>query len=232
MSQPLQSEQVAKVVTALAKAQAKIHHAKLDSKNPAFKSSYASLESVIDATKMILLDEGIVVIQQPMTDEHGVLLATTLMHTSGEWLRSYLPVINEKKSCQGQGSGLTYSRRYALAAMTNIGQGDDDGNLASGVAAQASQSQSQARPTTPASAPKTIFPSNYPENLKGRFIEDFATDELLEASKSLSNWKTGKSSASFSKRHEDALELILYLMSKESPRYKNNELDAALKRIY
>lgn len=224
MNQPLQSEQVAKVVTALAKAQAKIHHAKLDSKNPAFKSLYASLESVIDATKMILLDEGIVVIQQPMTDEHGVLLATTLMHTSGEWIRSYLPVINEKNSCQSQGSGLTYSRRYALAAMTNIGQDDDDGQRASASHAP----QVQTRTATPVE--KMIFPSNYPENLKGRFIEDFATDELLDASKSLSNWKTGKSAASFSKRQEDALELILHLMSKDSPRYKNNELDAALAR--
>jgi hypothetical protein len=60
------------------------------------------------------------------------MLITTLAHLSGQWIRSYLPIINEKNNIQGLGSAITYNRRYALSAIVGIiSDEDDDGNSAS-----------------------------------------------------------------------------------------------------
>jgi hypothetical protein len=123
------SESVKTIATALAKAQAKITHATKDSKNPHFRNDYASLESVIDATKQALLDEGIVVLQG--MSEDGSTLTTRLQHTCGEFIESYLKLVLSKQDMQGLGSAITYARRYSLAGMNNIAQQDDDGNDAS-----------------------------------------------------------------------------------------------------
>ena len=122
----LQSPTIGKIVEALAKAQTDMQNARLDSKNPHFKSDYASLEAVIDASKALLNKQGISVTQMAMANQ----LVTQLSHVSGEWIRSFTPIINEKNTCQSFGSGLSYSRRYGLAAIVCIGQSDDDGNEA------------------------------------------------------------------------------------------------------
>lgn len=131
MNRPLQSDAINEITTALVKAQDKIKHAVADSENPHFNSAFASLESDIDATKAALAEQGLVVLQQPWSDEGERLLVTTLAHTSGQWFRSYTEILNEKKNCQSMGSGITYARRYGLEAITNLGQRDDDGNGAS-----------------------------------------------------------------------------------------------------
>lgn len=127
MDKPLQSETISDLIKALVLAQISIGHAKFNATNPHFDNDYASLESVIDATKKILAEQKLVVIQQP----YGNILVTTLAHESGQWMRSYTNILMDKQTAQGQGSGLTYVRRYALAAMLGIGQEDDDGNKAS-----------------------------------------------------------------------------------------------------
>jgi hypothetical protein len=73
------------------------------------------------------------VIQGPTIHASGaVVLATRLVHESGEWLESYTPILAKDNTAQAQGSGITYARRYALAAMVGVYQTDDDGNAASG----------------------------------------------------------------------------------------------------
>ncbi len=133
--QALQSDQINEIVKALAKAQLAVSHAILDSQNPHFGSSFASLESVINATKGPYLSNDLVVVQQPTVTVDGrVILVTTLAHASGQWMRSFTPVLaKDAQDPQKMGSGLTYARRYALAAMANIGQKDDDGRDAGGV---------------------------------------------------------------------------------------------------
>ena len=59
-------------------------------------------------------------------------LVTTLLHTSGQWMRSELLVTPKDETSQAMGSALTYARRYALCAMVGVAQVDDDGNAASG----------------------------------------------------------------------------------------------------
>lgn len=127
----IQSDSLADLASALVKVSMKLQHAVKDAKNPHFKNDYATLESVIDATKQPLAEEGLVILQTTHAEGQDVTLITTLLHSSGQWMRSFTPVMNEKKNAQGMGSGLSYARRYALAAIAGISQTDDDGNEAS-----------------------------------------------------------------------------------------------------
>lgn len=83
---------------------------------------------------------------------------------------------------------------------------------------------------------KTLYPSRFPEYLsvengQRRFVDDFSSDELVEADKSLTRWQTGDKKASFGPLQESALKQIRYLMTKTSiEREMDNELDAALAR--
>lgn len=126
------SQSIGKLAGALAKAQGMIRGAVKDSQNPYFKSSYADLASVWDACREALSKCELAVIQTTEPDEKGIVVVTTLAHSSGEWMRGKLRVIPAKNDAQAIGSVITYMRRYALAAMVGIAQVDDDGNAATG----------------------------------------------------------------------------------------------------
>jgi hypothetical protein len=127
-----QSQSIAELAYALAKAQANITGALKDSANPFFKSKYADLASCWDACRKPLTDNGLAVIQTIEAGEGRAILVTTLCHSSGEWIKSYCPILTKDDSPQGQGSGITYARRYALAAMVGLAQIDDDAEAAQG----------------------------------------------------------------------------------------------------
>lgn len=125
------SDSISNIAGALLKAQQEITFAAKDSKNPAFKSTYANLESVIEAVKGPLNAHGIVFMQTFSPSNPGFLsLSTRLLHTSGEWIEDEMTVPLQKNDAQGYGSAATYSRRYALAAITGLYQADDDGQEA------------------------------------------------------------------------------------------------------
>jgi hypothetical protein len=126
-----QSESINELAVALVKAQAVIEGAKKDSANPFFKSKYADLESVWGVCRPPLTENGLAVVQTTEPNEHGITLVTTLVHTSGQWMRGKLSMRPVKDDPQGLGSCLTYARRYALAALVGVVQVDDDGNDAS-----------------------------------------------------------------------------------------------------
>lgn len=126
------SPSIGKLAGALAKAQGQIRGAIKDSENPYFKSSYADLASVWEACRDALSKNDLAVIQTTEPDERGIVVVTTLAHSSGEWMRGKLRVIPAKNDAQAIGSVITYMRRYSLAAMVGIAQVDDDGNAATG----------------------------------------------------------------------------------------------------
>lgn len=130
------SESVNELATALAKAQGEITGALKDSANPFFKSKYADLASCWDACRSALSKNGLAVTQFPTTEATGVCLVTTLLHSSGQWMRASLAVHPKDDSPQAMGSALTYARRYALTAVVGVAQVDDDGNAASGKVSQ------------------------------------------------------------------------------------------------
>lgn len=125
-----QSESINELASALAKAQARLHGAKKDAKNPFFKSNYATLESVYEAIREPLAEQGLSVIQPTEFIDNQTFVRTVLLHSSGQWIDGLYPVITQKNDPQGLGSGMSYSRRYSLMAMVGIPASDDDAESA------------------------------------------------------------------------------------------------------
>ena len=91
------------------------------------KYRYADLKSVWDAIREPLTANGLSVAQTFLeSDPSRVIIETTLMHSSGEWIGGSLTMPLVKTDPQGAGSAITYGRRYALCAILGIYQEDDD----------------------------------------------------------------------------------------------------------
>ena len=118
------------IAAALAAAQAQMGKALKSANNPHFKSKYADLSSVVDATMPALNANGIAVIQPMQESETGRIVMTKFIHTSGEVLECAIPLIVAKNDMQGMGSAITYARRYGLMSLAGIALEDDDGNAA------------------------------------------------------------------------------------------------------
>lgn len=99
-----------------------------DSKNPHFKSKYASIESVLDAIREPLKKCGLVVVQKSRGDGLETILADI---DDGQEITSFVPYIVAKQDMQGLGSAITYARRYGLVSILGLEQEDDDANMAS-----------------------------------------------------------------------------------------------------
>jgi hypothetical protein len=124
------SEKIDLIAPAVLAAQKEINNASKDAKNPHYKSSYASLGSVIEAVKDPLNKHGICVMQSLSDGSEGLYLTTRLLHQSGQWIEDVAFTPLPKLDPQGVGSACTYLRRYSLAALLCITQEDDDGNAA------------------------------------------------------------------------------------------------------
>jgi hypothetical protein len=124
-----QSQLINEIAGALAKAQGEMETAVADSVNPHWKSKYADLASVWGACRVPLSKNGLSVVQTTKESDTGkCVVITTLMHSSGQWVKSVLSAMPIKNDPQGLGSCLTYLRRYSLAAMVGVSPEDDDGN--------------------------------------------------------------------------------------------------------
>jgi hypothetical protein len=125
------SDQINELVGALSKAQAEMDNAPMLSTNPHFRSKYADLASIRNATIPPLSKNGLALFQTISGTENGGLsLVTRLAHTSGQWAESRYPLPNSSKPHE-MGSAITYARRYSWAAVCGIAaEEDDDGNNA------------------------------------------------------------------------------------------------------
>lgn len=112
-------------------AQKQIEAIDKDGKNPFFKSDYATLNATILACKKALNDNNILVLQPIESDENGVYVCTTLIHSSGDKISSKMHIREAKSNDpQAQGSAITYARRYSLKSMLCMTDNDDDGEKA------------------------------------------------------------------------------------------------------
>lgn len=95
--------------------------------NPHFKSTYATINEVLDKVKKPLNELGIVILQEPTAT--GLL--TRLIDTEDEsQVTGFMPYV-EVTTAQKLGSCNTYNRRYSLVTMLGLEDVDDDGNVAS-----------------------------------------------------------------------------------------------------
>lgn len=123
-----QSEVINELAAALSKAQGEMQAAIKDKVNPFFKSAYADLGSIWDAARPVLSKYGLCIMQttEMSTDGTKVIMVTTLAHTSGQWVKSYIPLNPSKNDSQGMGAAITYLRRYSLSAIVGVVCDDDD----------------------------------------------------------------------------------------------------------
>ncbi|MEE8423860.1 MAG: ERF family protein [Thermodesulfobacteriota bacterium] len=152
------SPTIHKLAKALSFAQGEMEGAKKGSENPFFRKKYADLWEVWTACREQLSKNGLAVVQTTEeTDTGDIMMITTLMHESGEWIRGRLRMKPVKQDPQGYGSCITYARRYSLAAIVGVCPEDDDGNAAS-------KSKNDVLP------PKEVSPGKAPASLSPAII--------------------------------------------------------------
>jgi hypothetical protein len=158
MSQP-HSEQIGELAAALAAAQGEFPDipkdctAKVTTRTGgSYEFKYADLETIFRTVRPVLAKHGLAIsvsveareIELPPEQNRpaktlGMAATATLLHTSGQWLRSAplcVPVDPDalrRQYAQACGSAATYASRYVIEALLAIrATEDDDGNGASG----------------------------------------------------------------------------------------------------
>ena len=122
------SETIGAIAPALIKAQSQMQGISKEGKNPAFKSKYVTLDSILDTLRPILTSNGLMLTQgsqQPETMQ-SVTVESRIIHTSGEWISTTVTIPVTKPDAHGLGSALTYGRRYSVSALLAISADEDD----------------------------------------------------------------------------------------------------------
>jgi len=126
-----QSETIKNIAPAMTAASNAITGAKKDGKNPHYKSTYATLSSVINASNKPLNDNDLSIQQElgRITKNQTIIVVTRLTHgKSGEWLETDTEAPLKNKDIHVLMSTFTYCRRNAISALLNMPVEDDDGN--------------------------------------------------------------------------------------------------------
>ena len=155
---PMMSATIGKITAALSKFQGEVKQPTFNKKvrvNNNYNFEYADLSACVAAASPVLQANGLAVVQTLQ----GGILVTTLMHTSGEYINSFMPYdLSRFTKMQELGSALTYAKRYAYCAILGlVADADDDANMADGNTAvfqQRGQVQTPFPPQQPA-APRS-----------------------------------------------------------------------------
>lgn len=121
-----QSPSITELAKALIKTQLELKKAKRTQVNPFYKSKYADLAEIWEACREPLNKNALAICQTIDTEGEKTYLETMLLHESGEWISGRLPLLLTKLDPQGQGSAITYARRYSLTAIIGMAEVDDD----------------------------------------------------------------------------------------------------------
>lgn len=121
--------------SALVKARLKFK--KITKNKEGYGYKYADLGELFDATQDALAEQGIMVIQVPVTPQPNLVgIRTELWHISGETIAyEFVPDLDVKtvgtqKGVQALGSLISYLKRYHYAAIFGLASEDDDGKTA------------------------------------------------------------------------------------------------------
>lgn len=128
----LSSENITELAKSMIEVQQELTPAMKDGVNDYTQSNYATLKSVIEVCRSILLSHGIWMTQYPIPVPSGCLgLVTKIVHAaSGQWQSSFIEMPLPKNDPQGYCSAITYARRYGLSALIGLTEEDDDGESA------------------------------------------------------------------------------------------------------
>lgn len=125
------SESIANIAAALAAAQGEIRNPPTDKEVTVVHKSggrhsfrYATLPACYDAARAALSKHGICHMTAQIEIEGGIQITCRLIHKSGEWLESSMPLPHQADPKLMAGN-LTYYRRYLFNGLVGIA-GDDD----------------------------------------------------------------------------------------------------------
>ena len=149
------SESIDKVAAALVLAQQQMLPLIKDSANPFFKSKFADLQAVTEASYPALQANGICVIQsaEEMATS-GINVKTRLQHSSGQFIETSCVIPPAGQDPQKYGSAFSYGRRYGLQAAVGLAAIDDDGESA--------MNRNAPKTATPAPTPATPVKTDDP----------------------------------------------------------------------
>lgn len=90
---------------------------------------YADLAQCHKAAAKALAEQGLAVVQTLTNNMEGeIVLCTQLLHSSGQYIESLIPIKNAT-SPQQLAAAVTYARRTAYCAMVGLAADDDDDGL-------------------------------------------------------------------------------------------------------
>lgn len=158
------SEAINELAGALAKAQAvftnpaRNREVMVRSDKGSYTFAYATFDAILDVVRKPLTDNNLSYTQTvEFGDDGKPRVVTTLMHSSGQWIGSTLPLMVDRPGNQAFGSALTYAKRYALTALLGVAADeDDDANGADGNGIERKTDR------TPAPQVKTATPAAIP----------------------------------------------------------------------
>lgn len=117
--------ELSKALTAFQKAAPPIPKDK-EANVGSYSYKYADLASIWDKIRGILADNELSVMQSPSSFQGEQTLTTMIAHSSGEFVSDTMTLKIVQDTPQGQGSAITYARRYALSAMLGLVADDDN----------------------------------------------------------------------------------------------------------
>lgn len=121
-----------KLDEALIKARSQYPKLLRNGKNPAFGSTYSTLDDVISCVMPALAAEGVNVATANWFVEGKPCVITTVSHSSGGFRQSVFPMADPNP--QKIGGCMTYAQRYQICSLLGLqAEDDDDGNTAQGI---------------------------------------------------------------------------------------------------
>jgi len=158
------SEKVDKILPALAAVKANLTGVKKGTKNTFFKSSYADLNTHLDAVEPLLEENGLMLLQPTNNLPEGNVVSSRIYHIeSGQYVEASMKLVGET-DMQKAGSAVTYARRYTLGSLLSMQAVDDDGEGAIGRNVKATK----ANTATPSSGDESVTTKSTPSTQTAR----------------------------------------------------------------
>jgi len=160
------SDSIAQIACALTKALGELtdvpkgREAKIPTKTGnSYAYKYADLADALQMVRPILARHNLAVMQNASTSGDDVLITTTIIHESGEYVTFAPLALGQGRTAQEAGSAITYGRRYHLLACLGLAADDDDGATAAPRTENKPQQRAKAQRATqtndrPVSAPQ------------------------------------------------------------------------------
>jgi hypothetical protein len=140
---------------------------------------YPTLAGILERIKPVMTRHKLTILQEPVTTEDGVGVATAILHESGARIQFdplIIPIADRKPHTVG--SALSYAKRYALTAVLGLaGDDDDDGQFAQ---ASTERSERDSYKQKPKAAAATTNGTSHQARPAGSPQGAYHDDELWE----------------------------------------------------